>query len=141
MSTIDCRKYARQTDCDFVVAAARAFYCEWYLSDDRREASVSGPGVELTDVIPETERWAFAMARQFAEEFERRNRDNIGHDEAIAYTSFWLGQSDEFKRHQTNNNSELEAGWYAAMQAMGHGVGLADYGIDDVDCGHVEVYP
>ncbi len=65
MSYILSTKYARKSDSDFVIAAARAIYCDWYLSDEKREARLGGQ-CELTDVIPETQRWAFRSARMFA---------------------------------------------------------------------------
>lgn len=135
MSYILSRKYARRTDSDFVVAAARAFYCDWYLSDERRERAISSPGAELTESIPETQRWAFELARGFVRQLEAKgpegNRCTI--EQILA---MWFARWDG-DREPTEEN----AGWYAAMQAMGHGVGLDDAGGLCVNLPHVEPFP
>jgi len=37
--------------------------------------------------------------------------------------------------------SEVSAGWYAAMEAMGHGVGLFDFGINFEPMPRIKAYP
>lgn len=124
MTDVLDRKLARQTDSDFIVAAARAIYCDWYLSDPKREARVTGPGVELTGVIPHTQRWAFDRARKFAVDL----CDKLGEQslEALlkSWEPIWNGDRDF---------TEENAGWYAAMGAMGHGVSLYDAGRIEVN--------
>lgn len=127
-------KYARKDDSDFVIAAARVIYCDWYLSDERRERAVSGPGVELTEVIPETQRWAFRQARKFAQAIALKEYcSDVGIQGVLAnWFKTWDGD-----REPTEEN----AGWYAAMQAMGHGVGLDDAGGLRVELPHLEPMP
>lgn len=131
MSYILSAKHARKSDSEFVIAAARAFYCDWYLSDEARERRVSGPGVELTEVIPETQRWAFALARKFVAQLEQAAGQSLPFILAD-FEASWDGDRDY---------SEENAGWYAAMEAMGHGVGLFLFGIDFDPMPRVEVYP
>lgn len=131
MSYVLSHKYARKSDNDFIVAAARAFYIDWYLSDPQREKAVSGPGVELTEVCPETQRWAFALAREFVLDLEKAAGQPINNILAD-FEAVWYGRE---------SYSEENAGWYAAMQAMGHGVGLWEYGIDFSPMPRVEAYP
>lgn len=131
MSYVLSTKHARRSDPDFVVAAARAFYCDWYLSDEARERRVSGAGVELTEVIPETQRWAFKLARRFVERLEAAAGHSLPHI-LTDFEASWSGDLDY---------SEENAGWYAAMEAMGHGVGLYLFSIDFDPMPRVEAYP
>lgn len=129
MSSILCRKNARKSDSDFVVAAARAFYVDWWAREqEERGRSLRG---EILDYAPPTARWAFRLARRFARDtataLQRPLPDII---------TDWLAQWDGDRKA----SAEM-AGWYAAMQAMGHGVGLNDAGGIDVDLPYVESYP
>lgn len=137
MSNILDRKFARKSDSDFVVAAARAIYCDWYLSDERREAAVSGPRVELTEVIPSTQRWAFRQARAFTGKLLECKHDSqfLAPRLEAMLTGWFIGWKGD------RESSEENAGWYAAMQAMGHGVGLSDAGGIKVDLPHLEASP
>lgn len=147
MSYVLSRKFARATDCDFIVAAARAFYCDWYLSDEKRAARIERPGVELTDEIPETQRWAFRLARAFATRLATRANESRGYAPPHAPTASlptllaeWVdiaNASPGGDRDPTEENF----GWYAAMQAMGHGVGLNDAFGFRVEVPHAEAYP
>jgi hypothetical protein len=130
MPNILCRKNAAPDDRDFVVAAARAFYCDWYLSDEARAAAITSPGVELTEMIRETEAWAFDLARSFLADFEAANKPIDALLEE--FSKLWKGDR-EF--------GESTVGWYAGMEALGHGVGLFDYGIDIENMPRVEAYP
>lgn len=121
MSYIYSTKYARKRDSTFVICAARAIYCEWYLSDEKREAAIGGQ-CELTDVIPETQLWAFRAA----ELFECKCREMHG-DDIIGQ---WTEQMEASDHRQGDEDPDEMVGWYAAMEAMGHGVGLSDYGIE-----------
>lgn len=132
MSYILSRKYARKSDSDFVVAAARALYCDYMLS--AHPARYERSGAELTELIPETQRWAFRQARHFAARVvETKMPQRATLDSVLAeWFSTWKGD-----REATEEN----AGWYAAMQAMGHGVGLYDAGGLDIDLPHIEAMP
>jgi hypothetical protein len=112
-------------DC-FGEGAARAFWAEAYirevedLGDEEtefynpeayRELS-PGAGGEWMHVIPETPKSALKQGRAFV----RRNKKD-------ASRAVWEEMDDKLGCD--------ESGWYAAMGAMGHGVGLFDEGIDD----------
>lgn len=132
MSYILSRKYARKSDSDFVVAAARAFYCDYMLS--AHETRYSRSGAELTELVPETQRWAFRQAREFAQKIMTQVGMPTADISIVIAEWFkdWDGDRDA---------TEENAGWYAAMQAMGHGVGLYDAGRIEFDVPHTEAFP
>jgi len=128
MSYILSTKYSRQSDSDFIIAAARAFYVDWWCNRMEELGQTDGwSGCELTEIAPETQRWAFKTAREF-------HHDIIKHVDA-SYLDHWREQWSGDRE-----GTDDMIGWYAAMEAMGHGVGLWEYGID-VDLPHVEAYP
>ena len=132
MSYILSKKYARKDDSDFIVAAARAFYVDYWCSRMEELGKLPGP-CELTEQAPETQRWAFKLARDFARRIVEESKE--GSFTLEEYISAWASAaeaSDHFLDEET-------IGWYAAMQAMGSGVGLHDYGID-VTLPYIEAY-
>lgn len=147
MSYVLSRKFARATDCDFIVAAARAFYCDWYLSDEKRAARIERPGVELTDEIPETQRWAFRLARGWAFDLtqhalapDRVPTMQCGLDILPRVLERWR-DSAAAAGGGDRDPTEENFGWYAAMQAMGRGVGLDDAFGFRVEVPRTEAYP
>jgi hypothetical protein len=152
MSYILSRKYARKSDPDFVVAAARAIYCDYTLS--RMDEKGTTPGqCELTEVLPETAPWAFNLARNFTIELwcllctgsktklpldwnPEPSHLNAATDKLLTHL-----QSMPDNGHADRDRSDENLGWYAAMQAMGHGVGLRECGIDIDRLPHLEATP
>lgn len=136
MAYILSTKHARKSDSDFVVAAARAFYVDWYLSNEKRERRVSEPGVELTEVCPETQRWAFKLARDFARQIEEAYKLPLG-----SILDKWAEYAEAYP-YRDRDADETDLGWYAAMGAMGHGVGLSTvFGIEADEVPSIEAYP
>lgn len=133
MSYLNSTKYARKGDSTFVIAAARAFYVDWWCT--RMEELGRLPGqCELTEAAPETQRWAFVLARDFVSDIEGQHDSTI--DTVLSnWYAIWEGHSDVDREP-----SEELAGWYAAMGAMGHDVGLGDFGIE-AKLPNVEAYP
>ncbi|PWC98031.1 hypothetical protein [Azospirillum sp. TSO5] len=129
-------KHARKSDSDFVIAAARAFYVDWYFSDlnPRKPNESKLSGCELTEEAPETQRWAFKLAREFATGLVGK----LGPSLPVILEG-WRKTWDEYA-HKDRESSDENMGWYAAMEAMGHGAGLFDFGIE-VDLPHIEAYP
>lgn len=124
MSYVLCRKNARKNDRDFIVAVARCIYVnEWTDRMERQNRDHGWAGAELTEITPATQRWAFEVARAFVMRLEDQFKQNL--DEILLdWEERWDGDR-EF--------NEENAGWYCAMQAMGHGVGLRDAGGLDID--------
>lgn len=132
MPYILSRKYARKSDPDFFIAAARAIYCDWYLSDERR-ANALGGGIELTDHIPETQRWAFERAREWAASMVYDQTHGMGLTPCRALARLldtWRASAESNSVHVDREPTDENLGWYAAMQAMGHGVGLDCCGVE-----------
>jgi hypothetical protein len=125
MANILSCEHARVGERIFVIAAARAFYVDWWVSwAEEHRPSLLRPQCELTEIAPATRRWAFALARSFVVELERalgKPLDALLEEWEAAWTP---------DRPRNGEYSEENAGWYAAMEAMGHGVGLFLFDID-----------
>lgn len=115
-------------DC-FAEGAARAFWADAYIfevedlvegASDRGEepdheaydALSPGPGGEWLDYVPDTPPSALKQGRAFVRAHKK-----------LVSADVWQDMDDKLGCD--------ESGWYAAMGAMGHGVGLGDEGIDD----------
>jgi hypothetical protein len=103
---------------EFEKYAARAFFASaWADAADESENSPIGPGTEIMDVVPdEIDPAAVHAARTLRMDIERVNAASINH---------------LMLRIKKIANGDRPAtveffGHYAAMQAMGHGVGLYD---------------
>lgn len=126
MSYILSRKFACKDDSDFVVALARCIYCDWFLSDPVRESRVLSPGVDLTECIPETQRWAFQRARGYLLSLESESGMPLA-----KLLDEWQADAKEADPVHVDRDASLEnLGWYCGMQAVGHGVGLRNCGVD-----------
>lgn len=125
MANILSCENGRVGDGAFVIAAARAFYVDWWVSwAEEHRPSLIRPQCELTEIAPATARWAFALARSFVTELERclgKPLDALLEEWEASWTP---------DRPRDGEWSEQLAGWYAAMEAMGHGVGLFLFGIE-----------
>lgn len=111
---------------EFELHAARAFFaCAWADAADESENSPIGPGTEIMSVMPDTiDPAAIHAARTLRMDIERENNASIYQLMAIIERD---GDGDR------ENTVEM-FGHYAAMQAMGHGVGLHDaFGSDIYD--------
>jgi len=110
----------------FAEQAALAFWADAYMDEVQNlaeegyrkayEALSPGPGGEWLDVIPETPESALDDGRAFTAKLQGK-----------------LSVAD--LREVSEKMSPEKAGWYAAMGAMGHGVGWWDYDVD-IDVGH-----
>lgn len=101
----------------FKEGVALAFWADAYsneveeLEDKDRKVLSPGAGGDWMDVLPQTPKAAEKEAKKFTSEFR-----NVVSERTL---------------HQIDNALDPEdAGHYAAMQAMGHGVDLLDYDID-----------
>lgn len=122
MSYILSARYARRDDDEFTIAAARALYVDWWCSRMEELGRDKGwSGCELTELAPETQRWAFQQVRPWVQ----RLAEMFGPD----YRDVWRELWDAYEYSDRPSDDE-NMGWYAAMEAMGHGVGLSDFGID-----------
>ena len=103
---------------EFLHHAARAFFASaWADMADECESNVIGPGVEIMDVMPdEIDPAAIHAAKTLAMDIERVNGKPL---ESLMRIIEEKGGGDR-------PNTVEYFGHYAAMQAMGHGVGLAD---------------
>ncbi len=151
MTYILSREHARKSDSDFTVAAARAIYCDYTLNRMDEKGTTPG-GCELTEVLPATQPWAFKLARRFTVECWLRlclhsrlkqfngalppARVALASERLVAYL-----QSLPGIRPADRERTPDILGWYAAMQAMGHGVGLRECGIDVGRLPHLEAWP
>jgi hypothetical protein len=109
----------------FEEAAAQAFWADTYISEaeelsEHREAYDAlspGPGGEWLNVLPDTPKSA--------------------EKEGAAFTKKIRAKLTTAELREVDSRMTVDkAGWYAAMQAMGHGVGWFDYGVDidpDID--------
>jgi len=99
----------------FVVHASRAFFASAWA--DQEEESGNSCGGEILDRMPEeTDKSAIQAGRTLAIGIETAN------GKSITELMTWIENVGDGDRPET-----LEFfGHYAAMQAMGHGVGLAD---------------
>lgn len=149
-------RHAAKADNDFVLGLARCLHVDYWLSTpEGREAE--GPGVELEEAAPQTERWAIQMARRLTRQIierhypygydYRRDTDAIkaGEFKLTRILDRWreLAESDRYWCRPTNDET---LGWYAGMTYLGHGVGLWEIDGFDSDketgftgCG--EAYP
>lgn len=103
---------------------ARAFFCSAWADQANECGHQFAPGTELTDAMPqELEPAAYHAADTLIFDMERANGCPIS------------DQWDETTRGNVDASELREKpelwGHYAAMQAMGHGVGLGDYGIGE----------
>ena len=103
---------------EFEQHAARAFFAiAWADASDESEDSPIGPGTEIFDVMPdEIDPAAIDAARTLRTDLERINGKTIS---ALMCLIERYGDGDR-------PNTIESFGHYAAMQAMGHGVGLYD---------------
>lgn len=103
---------------EFEQHAARAFFASaWADAADESDDSPIGAGTEIMDVMPkEIDPAAVHAARTLRMDMERLNGRTIGE---------MLGQIERDGDGDRPNTVE-HFGHYAAMQAMGHGVGLHD---------------
>ena len=133
-------RYARKSDSDFVLAAGRAFYVDYWAMIGQDENGNGGNGdkvpggCDLLDYAPQTQRWALALARSFVADLERKFARPIA-----GLIEEWRTTA-EGARYCDRDPTDINLGFYAAMEAMGHGVGLGDMGID-VDLPYIEAYP
>ena len=99
----------------FSEGAARAFWADAYIREveeaGQEDALGPGAGGQWMDVLPQTPKVAAQMGKAFTAAFRR----------ALPQVAVAL---------QANLPDTRLAGHYAAMEAMGHGVGLADYNVD-----------
>ena len=104
----------------FARGAARAVWYSEYASevdnsledrDDARKALSPGPGGDWTNTSPDPDKAALKDGKEFTKKFMR------------AVTPAEL-------RAIAEKLDSGDAGWYAMMGALGHGVGLWDYGVD-----------
>lgn len=105
----------------FEEAAARSFWADAYVSEvenlaedghrDAYRALSPGAGGEWLTVTPPTPKSAHKDGRAFTAKIR-------------------AALTDEELREVDDKMSVEKAGWYAAMQAMGHGVGWADYDVE-----------
>lgn len=138
MSYILSTKHARKSDRDFIVAAARAYYVCWWADNEEEKGRCHG-GCELTDVAPETQPWAFKAARELAMLISLKLRRSLKYEIFLdSILESWRRDAD--MRRADRDLTEENLGWYAAMQAMGHGVGLRDLGIV-ADIPYLDVQP
>lgn len=103
---------------DFEKHAARAFFASaWADAADESENSPIGPGTEIMDVMPsEVDPAAIHAARTLRMDIERINGASV---DTILGAIQCIADGDR--------PATMEFfGHYAAMQAMGHGVGLHD---------------
>lgn len=136
-------RYASKSEHPFVLAAARAFYVDWWLnvdpdaSGEGRNSRRIGSGCEILDIAPQTQRWAIKLARQFAADIATRYGTSLEH--ILEQWQAYAETADHADREATIEN----LGFYAAMQAMGHGVSLWDCGVELGAPGlpRVEAYP
>lgn len=122
----------------------RAFFASaWADAADEAETggidTPTGPGVDIMDVMPEeTDRAAIRAAAELALKVVAVYGDTL----TMAYhcTMDVVRRNHSLSLRVVNELTPELWGHYAAMQAMGHGVGLYDYGIDrDVlDTPHLE---
>lgn len=139
-------RYARKSDGDFVLAAGRAFWADYWAN--RNEDKI-GPGTEILDLAPQTPRWALKLGRKLmhalADTYKipatygvppRPYRDSI-RDSALCAKLRFAADRDKGDRYPSDSN----LGWYAAMQAMGHGVGLECCGLESIRVPYMEACP
>lgn len=103
--------------------AAKAFFaCAWADAADEAPDSPIGAGTEIFDVMPaEIDPAARHAARTLRADMERANARTIAQ---------MMREIEETGDADRGNTIEF-FGHYAAMQAMGHGVGLSDaFGYD-----------
>ena len=103
---------------EFELHAARAFFASaWADAADESDDSPIGPGTEIMDVMPsEIDPAAIHAAQTLRMDMERINGATI--DELMTRI--------ESMAHGDRPATLEYLGHYAAMQAMGHGVGLHD---------------
>ena len=103
---------------EFELHAAKAFFASaWADAADESEESPIGAGTEIFDVMPdEIDPAAMHAARTLRMDMERENGLSIGDLLGLIERD---GDGDR-------PNTIDHFGHYAAMQAMGHGVGLND---------------
>lgn len=103
---------------DFEFHAAKAFFASaWADAADESEDSTIGAGTEIFDGMPdEIDPAAMHAAKTLRMDIERKN------GRSISELMFYIEDAGDGDRP-----NEMEYfGHYAAMQAMGHGVGLGD---------------
>lgn len=100
----------------FLAGAAKTFWADAYMTEVEENGAEKklGPGAggDWMDVLPPVPESAIADAKRFA---------------AKVVEKLTVEQAQEIVDKLPDAES---AGHYAAMQAMGHGVGLGDYGVD-----------
>lgn len=119
-------RHATDEDGDFIIAAARCFFVESWSSEGQDENGNGGNvdrcgGMDLLDCAPETEAWAVKMARDFAAALVLKH-DVVSLAHVLAR---WRSMPD-FGTGDRDADDDAVLGWYAGMQALGHGVGLED---------------
>lgn len=110
---------------EFNKGAARALWADAYITEiegriedgevsyqEARGNIVPGPGGAWEDYIPEVPRAAMTDAKKFTKKFLTHLNDAA------------LDKLDRIATEIGNDG----VGWYAMMDALGHGVGLFDYG-------------
>lgn len=104
--------------------AAKAFFASaWADAADEAPDSPIGAGAEIFDVLPDDmDPAAMRAARTLRADIERVNGRTVAQ---------MMREIEEAGDGDRDNTIEF-FGHYAAMQAMGHGVGLADAFGDDV---------
>lgn len=111
---------------------ARAFFASAFA--DQAEDCDQPLSGEIMDLLPpDIDDSAIHAARTLYCDFERKLNDAHGCDEDGARITLdgafvWLHGVEQMEGRADIENAEL-FGHYAAMQAMGHGVGLSDYGV------------
>jgi hypothetical protein len=102
----------------FELHAAKAFFASaWADACDEAEHGPSLSGCEIMNVMPQTiDPAAIHAARTLRFDVERVNKRTIAQ----------LMEEIRMKGYGDRPNTVEHFGHYAAMQAMGHGVGLAD---------------
>jgi len=113
---------------EILAGIARALFVSAYAyahEEGEIDGPRPGPQEDWMDYAPETPLSAKAAAVDLADQVERLNSETLD--------ALWV----------QNAHAELDSqqfGHYLAMQALGHGVGLRDYDIDDVHVPHFEFY-
>lgn len=107
---------------DFEDGAALAFWADAYASnveelaqqgdDEAYDALDPGAGGDWMDVLPPTPKSAEKAGREFTKAFRK------------------AATAKQVREMEDNIDSAEKAGHYAAMGAIGHGVGLWDFNVD-----------
>jgi len=120
-------QHAVPSDTLFVLAAARAIWTEIWLEQN---ADTLPAGAYIDDYVPETPVQSLEEARHFVQRVLSKAQKGSVDALLTEWRKRWSPDADP-------PYSPACAGWYAAMEAMGHGVGLFRFGVQ-VDLPYLE---